>query len=605
MIPDTGTDPTGTSSVRLRSALRTAGERRREIPPKSTPIKPASARRRHPTARSAGCAADITGDTGVGVLATNPVSPFLHDSGDPLNQHAGHHGYGPRRRTSGPAVGDVGESTAAQADPSTTQLNSDTYSTLPNGESTGDVALGHHSHRRSHTHGRGHGRTRSAHGGPTRRLRRQTSHKGLLSRLALQFPLIKASFQQVHQVFQRFHEERVRRILAEKEARGNGEESVTLTSSRLESQSGMGTIGRQGSEGKMQATTNNGVTTINVQPAATSAGATTPMPITAQPASSASNSTTTPAANSTDPANTSNADTSVPNPDVAPIASPTRPSNAVFTRAGTSSSGSRQKRLIARYMADEISLDKLSEVLHAISGGRRHFTDEEVRALFKTADLDGNKTISFREFLIAVALGYFLKEQPEDEEKDKEHDDAKQQADKTDEEETRSLEEEMAAGSSVAVDATEKISEEKPEGHAADSRKPSSDATTDAVSSPAVVASSSLPSPSPTLPASSSSVASASVPVPAPLLPASDFASIARGFRVIQKAFRDIDTDGSNSVDVSELKKALFATSQTKDQSLLELRFKELDFDGDGDIYFPEFLYGFVSWVGFMEDEEE
>jgi hypothetical protein len=56
---------------------------------------------------------------------------------------------------------------------------------------------------------------------------------------------------------------------------------------------------------------------------------------------------------------------------------------------------------------------------------------------------------------------------------------------------------------------------------------------------------------------------------------------------------------------MSELKRALFATAGNKDPTLLEARFKELDFNSDGACTFPEFMYGFVSWVGFMEDDEE
>jgi Ca2+-binding EF-hand superfamily protein len=35
----------------------------------------------------------------------------------------------------------------------------------------------------------------------------------------------------------------------------------------------------------------------------------------------------------------------------------------------------------------------------------KKFTDHEVKELFHLADLDGSKTISFREFLIAIAVG--------------------------------------------------------------------------------------------------------------------------------------------------------------------------------------------------------
>ena len=83
------------------------------------------------------------------------------------------------------------------------------------------------------------------------------------------------------------------------------------------------------------------------------------------------------------------------------------------------------------------------------------------------------------------------------------------------------------------------------------------------------------------------------------------FRQIQKGFRVVQKAFNDMDDDKSGSIDSKELKAALFATASGSDTELLEKRFTELDFDGDGDILLPEFMYGMVSWVGFADDVDE
>jgi Ca2+-binding EF-hand superfamily protein len=56
----------------------------------------------------------------------------------------------------------------------------------------------------------------------------------------------------------------------------------------------------------------------------------------------------------------------------------------------------------------ELSLDKLGATLNAICN-HKQFSDQEVRELFNKADLDGSRSISFREFLIAVGVGYFLR----------------------------------------------------------------------------------------------------------------------------------------------------------------------------------------------------
>ena len=127
--------------------------------------------------------------------------------------------------------------------------------------------------------------------------------------------------------------------------------------------------------------------------------------------------------------------------------------------------------------------------------GARDLGDDEIAKLFDMADLDKSKSVEFREFLIAVSVGYYLKE--------------------------------------------------------------------DVVSDHLM------------------------------------FEENKRGFQVVKNAFEKIDIDHGGSVDIAELKKALFDVASSEESTdILENRFKELDFDSDGDIYFPEFLYGFVEWVG-------
>ena len=82
------------------------------------------------------------------------------------------------------------------------------------------------------------------------------------------------------------------------------------------------------------------------------------------------------------------------------------------------------------------------------------------------------------------------------------------------------------------------------------------------------------------------------------------FHMIQKGFKVVEKAFHDMDADNGGSIDFAEMKQALFATASDGNMEIMEKRFKELDFNGDGDIELPEFLYGMVSWVGFTDEDE-
>lgn len=150
----------------------------------------------------------------------------------------------------------------------------------------------------------------------------------------------------------------------------------------------------------------------------------------------------------------------------------------------------------------DITVNKLGAVMGAL--GAKDLSESEIQQYFSLSDLDHSKAISFREFLIAISLGYYLKDN---------------------------------------------IPEEKRGPHFEENRK---------------------------------------------------------GFKVIENAFRKIDKDNSGSVNTEELKEALFdvATSDNS-REILEARFKELDFNDSGDIDFPEFIYGFTSWVGMTGEEED
>ena len=80
------------------------------------------------------------------------------------------------------------------------------------------------------------------------------------------------------------------------------------------------------------------------------------------------------------------------------------------------------------------------------------------------------------------------------------------------------------------------------------------------------------------------------------------FLTIRKGFEAAQLAFTRIDKDGSGRIDFGELRAAFLAMRE--DDMIME-RLKELDFNGDKHIEFPEFLYGLCAWVGMDDDDTD
>eukprot|EP01083_Nonionella_stella_P014839 41547_1 len=81
-----------------------------------------------------------------------------------------------------------------------------------------------------------------------------------------------------------------------------------------------------------------------------------------------------------------------------------------------------------------------------------------------------------------------------------------------------------------------------------------------------------------------------------------EFKKIRKGFLVAKEAFDFIDNDGSGEIDFEELKQAF---SAMKHDDLIVERLKELDFNGDKTIEFPEFVWGITAWVGMDPDDED
>jgi len=80
------------------------------------------------------------------------------------------------------------------------------------------------------------------------------------------------------------------------------------------------------------------------------------------------------------------------------------------------------------------------------------------------------------------------------------------------------------------------------------------------------------------------------------------FLSIRKGFEAAKEAFGKIDKDGSGEIEFQELKEAFLAM---KEDELIMERLKELDFNGDKSIEFPEFVWGLSAWVGMDEDLDD
>merc|ERR1712154_250960 len=147
---------------------------------------------------------------------------------------------------------------------------------------------------------------------------------------------------------------------------------------------------------------------------------------------------------------------------------------------------------------EEVPLSEVKPLLISLGADESELTADEISRITATANLDGDDNIDFKEFLIAAAIGCFLKEENE------------------------------ANG------------DEK-------------------------------------------------------------FAKIRKGFLVAKEAFSFIDEDGSGEIDFDELKMAF--SSMKYNDDLIEQRFKELDFDGDKAIEFPEFVWGITAWVGMDDDD--
>jgi len=82
------------------------------------------------------------------------------------------------------------------------------------------------------------------------------------------------------------------------------------------------------------------------------------------------------------------------------------------------------------------------------------------------------------------------------------------------------------------------------------------------------------------------------------------FKEIKSGFETIQEMFAQIDEDGSGEISLQEFTDAFSDLSHGEDIGIQEKRMRELDFNNDKEISYPEFCVGLSVWVGFVHEFE-
>lgn len=438
------------------------------------------------------------------------------------------------------------------------------------------TADGHH--RRHHHSGRRHSV-----------LKRRTSNNGMISRLALQFPLIRTSFLGVYRAFSRYMEiVKIAESEVKRKSLRSGQ-TITVTAPAATQPAQPPALQKAGTESALHSIRHEG---RDLQLVETEGGAVSDLAsITEDEARKAEIQLLL-----SEPLMTT--------PLMTPVIGPMVPS-------AFSETSIRVKQL------GTLTVGKLGEAIRLITADPHGGADsglvlpkEEIQRLFKLSDLDDSHTISIKEFLIAMACGYFLKADLDQ------------------------LAVEKRLGLNMMRGGRRATSLGGGSGSFGQPPSPrplfSSAHTLPAVATNVATEDDVTPQASPRVmkleieppaPTGRLSPRGATFVQPGPtntLQPPSPVSSscstapalspqhaeIQRGFRVVFHAFQEMDTDGSGSVDHAELKRALFATANLKnDEAILEKRFAELDFDSSGEIEFNEFLFGICAWVGLMHED--
>jgi len=497
------------------------------------------------------------------------------------------------------------------------------------------------------------------------RFKRRTSNNGVMSRLALQFPLVRASFLAVYRAFERYMmisakaDAVVQRRRTDRLSRGGGggKDGVLVDGKLLKSSAAKAEskLSKQPTESMLSAVAADSTTALN-RPARQAGDIVleaeddheADAPTAAQTpsnkldevqhnASSKPNMATSASASSPhspNPANDEESDEEVRAKEMkemmqsekgplleraaaelkesedqeAKKSAAEAHSNQDGQVAGTTSSGSNEANqpefkpitpLTAMRIRQlgTVPPSKLGEALAFITGGgvvgsSSQLSQEEIADLFRLADLDGSGGISWREFILVCACGYFLKDEIAEVERARKEEEAAAATTATataagqDGEGEKEKEENKPAAKSEASPADKEPNTPKgnkffpKDNNKDDDNKKAADADDETDTHVHVP---------PTRTYS--------------LFPHIDH--VRKGFQVVARTFWDMDEDSSGQIDVSEFRNALFSgTPSAQDTQLLDRRFEELDFDRSGAIDLQEFLYGVVSWIGLMDDEE-
>jgi hypothetical protein len=203
-------------------------------------------------------------------------------------------------------------------------------------------------------------------------------------------------------------------------------------------------------------------------------------------------------------------------------------------------------KLMSKHSQREMAIPRVQvlKLFNSVDGVGRVFSEEDITELLAAEAPDYQPTnthVTFKQFMVTIAVGYYLNSVVEQEDAD------------------------VPDGASVidTQDINVPITDDAPAVVAEEKKQPGIDVESKQV-----------------------------------------FEMVKRGFAIVQDTFNTIDEDSSGEVSLDELKSALFTSMQgVTNDNVLEERFKELDLNADGGVDFAEFMFCLVSWVGLDEEE--
>ncbi|KAI9114974.1 hypothetical protein K1719_013987 [Acacia pycnantha] len=84
-----------------------------------------------------------------------------------------------------------------------------------------------------------------------------------------------------------------------------------------------------------------------------------------------------------------------------------------------------------------------------------------------------------------------------------------------------------------------------------------------------------------------------------------ELTQLGKSFNTIVEVFLFLDKNGDGKLNRKDVDKTLNETYpwERSPANITKIRFKEMDWDRNGQVTFREFLFGFLKWVGIDEDE--